>query len=65
MNLRQYEGKNVLITTEDQKKFAGKAIEYVFPEDNDSEEESIIIRAIDGQLIEFRNEEIKDIEETK
>ncbi len=49
----------------DQKHFAGTVIDYVFPEDNDPEGESIIIRSLDGALIEFRGEEIREIDEVR
>lgn len=64
MSIRSYCGKKVLITADEQEKFAGVVVDYVFPEDNNSEGESII-RSIDGQLIEFRPEEIKTIEEIR
>ena len=65
MNIRSYCGKKVLIATDEQEKFAGVVVDYVFPEDNVPEGESIIIRSMDGQLIEFRPEEIKTIEEIR
>lgn len=65
MIIRSYCGKKVLITADEQEKFAGVVVDYVFPEDNNPEGESIIIRSIDGQLIEFRPEEIKAIEEIR
>lgn len=65
MTIRNYCGKKVLITTDEQEKFAGIVVDYVFPEDNVPEGESIIVRSIDGQLIEFRPKEIKAIEEIR
>ena len=65
MNIKKYYGRKVLITTEEQKKFAGTVIDYIFPEDNVPEGESIVIRSIDGELIEFRPEEIREIEEVR
>lgn len=65
MNIRKYYGKKISITTMDQKHFAGTVIDYVFPEDNDPEGESIIIRSLDGALIEFRGEEIREIDEVR
>lgn len=65
MNIRRFCGKKILITTEEQEKFEGLVIDYVFQEDNIPEGESIIIRSAGGNLIEFRSEEIKGIEEIK
>ena len=65
MSIRSYCGKKGMVTAEEQEKFAGVVVDYVFPEDNNPEGESIIIRSIDGQLIEFRPEEIKTIEEIR
>ena len=65
MTIKSYCGKKVLITTDEQEKFAGIVVDYVFPEDNVPEGESIIVRNINGQLIEFRPEEIKAIEEIR
>ena len=46
MTIRNYCGKKVLITADEQEKFAGVVVDYVFPEDNNPEGESIIIRSI-------------------
>lgn len=63
MDIKQYVGKNVIIRTNDGKTFCGKVIDYILPDDNDPEGESIVLRSPDhkGILFEFRPEEIKEI----
>lgn len=63
MNLKKYIDKEILLTDEESKEFKGFVTDYVFPEDNEPEEESIIIETSDGKSIEFRKSEIKEIKE--
>ncbi len=65
MNIKKYVGKKVVITTKEQETFSGTVINYVFPEDNVPKGESIVIRTIEGMLIEFRPEEMIEINELK
>lgn len=46
MKLSEYEGKKVIVETIDNKIFRGYVGDYIFPEDNDNGEESIVIDAI-------------------
>lgn len=58
MNLREYEGENVLITCSDGEKIKGFVTDYISPEDNEPEGvESLIL---DG-LLEITRAEIKSI----
>lgn len=62
MKLNRYEGKNVQVICNSGKTFLGKVTDYISAEDNEPEGESIILRTLQGVLIEFRPEEIKVIE---
>lgn len=63
MKLIDYEGKRVKIIAMNGKKFEGKVTDYVYPEDNDPEIESIIIEDIlSGTAVEFPENDIKSIE---
>lgn len=57
MNLWEYEGKEVIIITDDNQIFQGLAYDYTNPQDNDPEIATISIEAY-----EFREDEIKSIE---
>lgn len=57
MNLWEYEGKKVIIITDDNQVFQGLAYDYTNPQDNDLEIATISIEAY-----EFREDEIKSIE---
>lgn len=57
MNLWEYEGKEVIIITDDNQIFKGVACDYTNPQDNDLEIATISIEAY-----EFREDEIKSIE---
>ncbi|MDD6726622.1 MAG: hypothetical protein U0K47_07650 [Erysipelotrichaceae bacterium] len=46
MMLNEYEGKKVIVETIDHKIFRGFVGDYIFPEDNNNGEESIVIDAI-------------------
>lgn len=63
MNIKQYVSKKVTILTVDSKTFYGTVIDYIFPEDNEPEGESIVLRSPEykGMLFEFRPDEIKEI----
>ena len=62
MKLIEYQGKKVRIIAVNNKEFIGVAEDYVYPEDNEHEGESIIINTLSGALVEIRPEEIKEIE---
>ena len=61
MNLKQYCGKKVKIVADNDKVFLGKVNDYIFPEDNESEKESIVVDTIENQAIEFYEDHIKEI----
>ena len=56
-----YSGKYVRIITLDNKVFEGFISEYVYADDNESGNESIIMDSSDGRLIEFEEMDIKEI----
>ena len=64
MALRDFYGKHVLIAAIDGKVFYGLVDEYIFAEDNNNNEESIVLKTYSGDLIEFINSAIKNIKET-
>lgn len=62
MKLIAYEGKKARIEDIDGHVFYGVVTDYVFPEDNVPEGESVVLKTLDDVHIEFRKEEIKKIE---
>lgn len=66
MNLKQYEGKNVRILDIDDEIFEGFVTDYIYPGDDDTGLESIIIDCTAGKLkgkgVEFWEKDIKTIE---
>lgn len=54
MNLREYDGKVVVIVT-DSDVYWGTVWDYFFPEDNVDGEESILLRTYNDEFIEFNN----------
>jgi len=62
MKLNQYEGEKARITDIDGQVFYGHVTDYIYAEDNVPEGESIILKTLEGVYIEFRREEIKEIE---
>lgn len=56
-----YSGKHVKIVTPDNKVFEGYVSEYVYADDNESGNESIIVDTKDGRLIEFEATDIQKI----
>ena len=58
MDLKTYYEKNVIISDFDGKIFYGFVDDYVYPEDNENENESIIIKTKSGDLIEFTEDDI-------
>ena len=63
MNLISFEGKRVDILTTKGKFFSGKIVHYFYPEDNDSEYDSIVMETNIGELIEFSVDTIEKITE--
>ena len=66
MKLIDYEGKKVKIVSIDGNVFEGRISDYVYPEDNEPEVESIIMECISGifrgKSVEFWEEDIETIE---
>ncbi|MBQ4640940.1 MAG: hypothetical protein IJB69_10575 [Clostridia bacterium] len=62
MKLYQLEGKKVRLVCDNGKTYFGEVTDYIYPEDNEPEGESIVVRILEGILIEFRPEEIKEID---
>lgn len=63
MNLRGYEGKNVIVQTDKKKIYRGKARDFVFAEDNNPQKNSLIIDAVGYEFpIEIYEDEIQSIE---
>lgn len=66
MSLTRYDGKKVKIVNVNGEVFFGTVTDYVFPEDNEPEEESIIVDALDNEYpIEFYAKDIETIEMIK
>lgn len=63
MNLRQYDSKRVRLTDTDGKVYEGYVGDYIFAEDNDPEEESLVLD-IEGERYptEFLAHEIADVQ---
>lgn len=61
MNLRKFEGKRVEIKTHENQLFVGMVGDYIYPEDNESGKESIVLDTKDGDLVEFYEKDIKSI----
>ena len=65
MDLKMYYGKRVKILADNGKEYRGYVTDYIYPEDNEPEGESILLE--DDSLdcpTDFRAEEIKSIELT-
>lgn len=61
MELKHYYGKKVTIVDVDGNTFTGLVDDYFFPEDNEGDEESIVIKTNGGGLVEFTSKDIKEI----
>ena len=60
MSLKQYYNKKVIIVATNGKSISGVVDDYIFPEDNESGLESIVLKTKDG-LYEFTSEDIEKI----
>ncbi|NMA07284.1 MAG: hypothetical protein GX928_06190 [Ruminococcaceae bacterium] len=66
MNLQEYESKQVIIQTPENKIFRGNVVEYFSAEINENNKESIVLRDVKtNALIELYEEDIKSIEIVK
>lgn len=61
MNLKQYIGKNVLITANNGKTFKGIVDDYFYADETDTGAESIIVQTKEGS-VEFTENDITNIE---
>ncbi len=61
MSLKEYYEENVTIVTVSGVIFRGFVDDYVFPEDNEDGEESIILNTKNGEYLEFNKDTIKEI----
>lgn len=61
MSLKKYYGKVVTIIADNGEAFCGIVDTYFFPDDNENNLESIILKTSDGHLYEFTDEEIEII----
>ena len=61
MNLKQYYGQTVQITSVNEQLFVGIVTDYFYPEDNEADEESIVVDTAQNGIIEFYEKEIKEI----
>ena len=59
--LKELYGKHVILTTVDNEIFHGVVDDYIFPEDNEDNKESIILITPKSDLIEFKESEIANI----
>ncbi len=62
MDLVKFYNKKVRITDTDGHVFLGTVTDYIEAEDNNPEVESIIIDELNGDLLEFYEDTIKEIE---
>lgn len=62
MNLKQFYGEKVKIVAGNGTVFLGTVNDYIFPEDNESGKESIVVDTIENQAIEFNESGIQTIE---
>lgn len=62
MNLMKYLDQHVEVTTTQGEIIKGIATDYMYPEDNNPQKESIIIETTNEDLIEIFTDEIKKIE---
>ena len=66
MNLIEYEGQKVRVIDTEKRVWECKVTDYIYPDDNESEVESIIIRCevgrFPGRSVEFTESEIESIE---
>ena len=62
MELVKFYNKKVRITDTEGRVFLGHVSDYIYPEDNEPEVESIIVDELSGDLLEFYEETIKEIE---
>lgn len=61
MNLKRYYGQTVSITSINNQLFVGIVSDYFYPEDNESNVESIVVDTPKNGIVEFCEKDIKKI----
>ena len=61
MDLKKYYDREVVIISDDGQIFSGWVEDYMYPEDNENRKESIILTTKKQSLIEFYEDDIKEI----
>ena len=61
MSLKEYYGHTVKILADNGEVFCGVISDYFFPDDNENNLESIVLRTSKGHLIEFKEKDIEVI----
>ena len=61
MDLKKYYDREVVIISDDGQIFSGLVEDYMYPEDNENGKESIILTTKKQSLIEFYEDDIKEI----
>lgn len=61
MTLKSFYGKQVTVVCDNGQTFSGVVDDYFYPEDNDNGEESIILKTINCEFVEFTSGEINEI----
>lgn len=61
MSLKMYYGKKVNVVCQNGRSFRGVVSDYFFPDDNESNEESIAIETNGGDIYEFTKDDISEI----
>ena len=62
MNLVDFYGENVKITTVNGNVYTGVVEDYIYPEDNENGKESIIVDTTSKDIVEFYENDIFSIE---
>ncbi|WP_055079079.1 hypothetical protein [Lagierella massiliensis] len=63
MNLRKYEGENIIVELNNKKIYIGKVTDFIFAEDNNPQKNSIIIEARGcDNLVEIYEDDVKKID---
>lgn len=63
MELKPFYGKKVVVVATNGRVFSGTVNDYFYPDENDLDMESIVVDTLDGDVIEFTEEDIETITE--
>lgn len=61
LNLKNYYGKNVTIICYDGNIYTGIVDDYFYPQDNETGEESILLKYKNSEIVEFTSSDIEEI----